>query len=74
MDASLNIPPATPEIVWAMLRDLAERQAETDRQIKQVNQQLGGIAYNQGRFAEAYFFNSAVYLRYHFVVAKLEVK
>ena len=93
MDTSLNIQPATPEIVWAMLRELAERQAETDKQmketdrqmketgkqmketgkqmketdrklekiglqIKETNQQLGGMAYNQGRFAEEYFFNS----------------
>ena len=72
MDASLNIQPATPEIVWAMLRELAERQAETskqidnvwkqiwetDKQIKETNRQLGGMANNQGRFAEEYFFNS----------------
>jgi hypothetical protein len=65
MDTSLNTQPATPEIVWTMLRELAERQAETDRQldkvgkqIKDTNQQLGGMAYNQGRFAEEYFFNS----------------
>jgi hypothetical protein len=86
MDSSLNIQPATPEIVWAMLREnaerqreLTERQAETDKnldsvwkqiketgknldsvwkQIDKTNQQLGGMAYNQGRFAEEYFFNS----------------
>ena len=58
MDISLNIKPATPEIVWAMLRELAERQAETDKQIKETNKQLGGMAYNQGCFAEEYFFNS----------------
>ena len=79
MDISLNTQPATPEIVWAMLRELAERQVKTDKnldkvwlqiketgkqldkvglQIKETNQQLGGMAYNQGRFAEEYFFNS----------------
>ena len=104
MDTLLNIQPATPEIVWAMLRELAERQAETDRQMKEgqaetkkliddvwkqmketdrqmketdrqmketdrqmketdrkldkVGLQLGGIANNQGRFAEEYFSNS----------------
>ena len=83
MDTTLNIQPATPEIVWAMLRDIAERQAkteqlleevgkqqqetdrlmkeskkETDRIIRETNQQLGGMAYNQGRFAEEYFINS----------------
>ena len=58
MDTSLNTQPATPEIVWAMLRELTEKQAETDRQIEKTNQLLGGMAYNQGRFAEEYFFNS----------------
>ena len=65
MDTPLNIQTATPEIVWAMLRELAERQVETGkqldkvvRQIKDTNQQLGGMACNQGRFAEEYFFNS----------------
>jgi hypothetical protein len=58
MDPSLNTQPATPEIVWAMLRELTEKQAETDRQIEKTNQLLGGMAYNQGRFAEEYFFNS----------------
>ena len=69
MDTSLNIQPATPEIVWAILRELAEKQAErqveTDRnfekvwkQIRETGKQLGGMAYNQGRFAEEYFFNS----------------
>jgi hypothetical protein len=72
MDTLSNTKPATPEIIWAMLRELAERQrelterqAETDKQldkvgkqIKETNQQLGGMAYNQGRFAEEYFFIS----------------
>ena len=39
-------------------RQMAERQAETDRQIKMVNQTLGSWANNQGYFAEEYFFNS----------------
>ena len=107
MDTSLNIKPATPEIVWAMLRELAEKHAdlaerhadfaerqagladrlaeltekqtetdrlmketdrqmketdrqmkETDRKLDKVGVQLGGIANNQGRFAEEYFINS----------------
>ena len=92
MDTS-NLQPATPEIVWAMLQEIAERQAKTERlleeagkqhtknerlfeeigkkrketdrnldkvgiQIKETNRQLGGMAYNQGRFAEEYFINS----------------
>ena len=40
MDTPLNIQPATPEIVWAMLRELAERQAETDRQMKETDRQM----------------------------------
>ena len=40
MDTSINIPPATPEIVWAMLRDLSEKQAETDRQMKETDRQM----------------------------------
>jgi len=52
----------TFEHVWASLQEtnriLSERQAETDRQIKKVNETLGSWAYNQGRFAEEYFFNS----------------
>jgi len=35
MDTSMNMPPATPEIVWAMLRELTEKQAETNRQMKE---------------------------------------
>ena len=93
MDTSLNIQPATPATVWAILQKVSEQQAETDKQfdqvwkqiketgrnldevwkqiketdkqiketdkqIKKTNQQLGGMAYNQGRFAEEYFFNS----------------
>jgi len=41
---------ATPEIVWAALRDLTESQRETDKQIKElrnsikeVNQMIGGM-------------------------------
>jgi hypothetical protein len=40
MDTTLNIKPATPEIIWAMLRELAERQAETDKQIKETDKQI----------------------------------
>ena len=39
-------------------RFLIERQAETDRQIKKVNETLGSWANNHGSFAEEYFFNS----------------
>ena len=40
MDTSLNIQPATPEIVWAMLRELTEKQAETDKQLKETDRQI----------------------------------
>jgi hypothetical protein len=63
----------TFESVWAALQEtnrilsekfaetdriLSERQAETDRQIGKVNATIGSWSYNQGRFAEEYFFNS----------------
>ena len=35
MENRADITPATPESVWAALRELTEKQAETDRQIKQ---------------------------------------
>jgi hypothetical protein len=47
-----------PDEVWAALHELAERQAETDRQIKKVNETLGSWANNHGSFAEEYFYNS----------------
>ena len=67
-----NSKEATPEIIWALLRevaekqailtekqaDLTEKQAETDRQINKVNATLGSWANNQGAFAEEYFYNS----------------
>jgi Holliday junction resolvase-like predicted endonuclease len=60
---------ATPENVWAFLRELAVRQAEneriltekfaeTDRKIEKVSQTVGSWANNHGSFAEEYFFNS----------------
>ena len=80
MDTSMNIQPATPEIVWALLREITEKDAKrdaerkveadrkidevwkqiekTEKQIEKTNQLLGGMSYNQGRFAEEYFFNS----------------
>jgi len=40
------------------LHALAERQAETDRQISRLEKQVGEISNNNGLFAEEYFFNS----------------
>jgi hypothetical protein len=60
-----NMPPATPESVWALLQEViqsqkvnAQSQKETDRQIKELQKTVGGITNNQGSFAEEYFFNS----------------
>ena len=54
MDTSLNIQPATPETVWAILReigekhaDLAEKQAETDRQMKETDRKIANLAESQ---------------------------
>ena len=58
MDTSLNLKPATPEIVWAMLRELAEKQAETDRMIKALTEQVSGVAKSNGLFAEDHFFSA----------------
>ena len=65
MENLINIPSATAESFWAALQALTERQAETDRQMKEtdrkidkVNTTVGSWSYNQGRFAEEYFFNS----------------
>jgi len=35
MEAPQTAPPATPETVWAILRELAASQKETDRAIKE---------------------------------------
>jgi hypothetical protein len=76
----------TPEIVWAMLAEVAERQKETDRivkenglqikelrdsqaktdqqidklteNVKNLNNDVGGVQNSNGDFAEAYFFNT----------------
>jgi len=67
-----NLPPATPESVWALLQEVAQSQKETDKQIQKVAQSqketdrqmkelqktVGGVTNNQGSFAEEYFFNS----------------
>ena len=69
---TINMPPATPETVWAILqetaksqreteqivKEVAQSQKETDRQIKELQKTVGGITNNQGSFAEEYFFNS----------------
>ena len=65
MENPVNTQSATPESVWAFLREfaerqkeLAERQVETDRLIKEVGKHIGGMSKSHGDFAEEYFFNS----------------
>jgi hypothetical protein len=53
-----NIPQATPESVWAAIQALTEKQAETDRQMKETDRRIGAWSNNHGSFAEEYFFNS----------------
>jgi len=60
-----NMQPATPETVWAILQETAKSQKETEqivkenaKQIKELQKTVGGMASNQGSFAEEYFFNS----------------
>jgi len=73
MNPLSNLPHATPETCWAQIQEsnrfLTERQAETDRQLKEsrddfdrrmkkMQEQVGGWANNHGFFAEEYFVNS----------------
>ena len=40
MNTVQNVEPATPESIWAILRELAVSQAETDRRIKETDRIL----------------------------------
>ena len=55
---NIAMQPATPETVWAMLQENARQMQETDRRMKILQKTVGGMANNQGAFAEEYFFNS----------------
>jgi len=46
------------ESVWAAIQETNRQMQETDRRMKELQKQIGGMAYNQGSFAEEYFFNS----------------
>ena len=52
----------TFESVWASIQEsnryLTEKQAETDRLMKALQKELGGIAHSNGEVAESYFINS----------------
>jgi len=58
MENTLNMQPATPESVWAILQENARQMQETDRRMKELQKTVGSLANNQGSFAEEYFFNS----------------
>ena len=69
MDTSMNIPPATPESVWAAFREtdrlmkesreeMKQSREDFDHRIEKLEKITGGISTNQGKFAEEYFFNS----------------
>ena len=72
MSNNSNLSEATPESVWAILRELAASQAETDRIVKanalqmaetdrhisRLEKQIGGVTNSHGSFAEEYFYNS----------------
>ncbi|MDR2148483.1 MAG: hypothetical protein LBE91_18730 [Tannerella sp.] len=50
--------PATFESVWAAIQETNKQMQETDRRMKELQKTVGGMANNQGAFAEEYFFNS----------------
>jgi len=50
--------PTTPDSVWAALRELIASQKETDRQIKELKEMIGGMGNSNGMFAEEFFINS----------------
>ena len=62
MDNRLYNQAATPENVWAIIQEFAKetdrRIEENDRRMKELQKTVGGIANNQGAFAEEYFSNS----------------
>jgi len=53
-----TLQPATFESVWAAIQETNRQMQETDRRMKELQKQIGGMAYNQGCFAEEYFYNS----------------
>jgi hypothetical protein len=48
----------TAEDVWAMFAETDKRMKETDKQIKALQEELGGIGHSNGAFAEDFFYNS----------------
>ena len=64
--------PATLESVWEAFRELIASQKETDRQIKELKDVIGGTGNNLGFFAEEYFFNSFEYGKKDFFGEKFD--
>jgi len=62
MQTSTQTTVPTFESVWAALqetnRQMQESNANFDRRMKKLQKMVGGMAYNQGCFAEEYFYNS----------------
>ena len=69
MDNNSNLPPATLESVWTAFREtdrllkqsreeMKQSREDFDSRIQKLEKITGGIANNQSKFAEEYFFNS----------------
>jgi hypothetical protein len=73
MEYTANMPPATPESIWAILNRTAQMQEENEKKweksraenevkwekrMKKLEELTGSWANNHGAFAEEYFFNS----------------
>jgi len=62
MNTLSDLPHATAETSWAQIQEsnriLTEKQAETDRQMKKLQELMGSWSNNHGSFAEEYFFNA----------------
>ncbi len=44
--------------IFAMQKETARHMEETDRQIKAMQEEIGGIGHSNGEFAEEFFYNS----------------
>jgi hypothetical protein len=55
-------PTATPESIWALLQEtdrlLKESSERFDQRMKKMEERMGSLGNNLGKFAEDYFFNS----------------
>jgi len=62
MTGTSNYPTATPESVWAALREtdqlLKKSSEDFDKRMRKLEETMGAWSNNHGAFAEEYFFNS----------------